>query len=115
MRRTVLAFLAFVVLVYAGLCAALFFFQRSMIYFPQPRSAGPAAATLALKVGDHEVIVTTRAHAGPDALIYFGGNAADVSHNLPELSQAFPGHAIFLPHYRGYGGSGGTPSEAALF
>ncbi|HEX2539836.1 MAG TPA: alpha/beta fold hydrolase [Caldimonas sp.] len=115
MRRTVLAFLAVAILIYVGLCAALFFFQRSMIYFPQPRSAGGSVATFAMKVGDHDVVVTTRAHAGPDALIYFGGNAEDVSHNLPDLSRTFPGHAIFLLHYRGYGGSGGTPSEAALF
>ncbi len=115
MRRTMLAFLAVVVLVYLGLCAALFFFQRSMIYFPQPRSAGPSVATIAMKAGDHDVIVTTRAHAGPEALIYFGGNAEDVSYSLPDLSRAFAEHAIYLLHYRGYGGSGGTPSETALF
>jgi uncharacterized protein len=115
MRRTMLAFLAVVVLVYAGLCLALFLFQRSMIYFPQPRSPTASAATIALPAGDHHVIVTTRPHAGPDALIYFGGNAEDVSWNLPDLSRTFPEHAIFLMHYRGYGGSGGSPSEAALF
>lgn len=110
-----LTFLVVVVLFYVGLCAALFFFQRSMIYFPQPRSAGTSLATISLRAGDHEVIVSTRVHAGPKALIYFGGNAEDVSANLPELSRAFPEHALYLLHYRGYGGSGGTPSEAALF
>ena len=115
MRRTMLTFLVVVALIYAGLCAALFFFQRSMIYFPQPRSAGTSIATISLQAGDHDVIVTTRAHAGPQALIYFGGNAEDVSANVPELSRAFPEHALYLLHYRGYGGSGGTPSEAALF
>jgi pimeloyl-ACP methyl ester carboxylesterase len=115
MRRTVLAFVAFALLVYVGLCAALFFFQRSLIYFPQPRSPGSNVATIALQADGHEVLVTTRAHAGPDALVYFGGNAEDVSWNLPDLSRAFPEHAIYLMHYRGYGGSGGAPSEAALF
>jgi pimeloyl-ACP methyl ester carboxylesterase len=115
MRRTMLTFLALAVLVYVGLCIALYIFQRSMIYFPQPRSAGPSVATIAIRAGDHEVVVTTRAHVGADALIYFGGNAEDVSSNLPDLSRAFPEHAVYLLHYRGYGGSGGTPSEAALF
>jgi pimeloyl-ACP methyl ester carboxylesterase len=115
MRRTMLAFFAVVLLVYVGLCVALFFFQRSMIYFPQPRAANASAATIALRSGDHDVIVTTRPHAGADALIYFGGNAEDVTQNLPDLSRTFPEHAIFLMHYRGYGGSGGSPSEAALF
>jgi pimeloyl-ACP methyl ester carboxylesterase len=34
--------------------------------------------------------------------------------NLPSFSQAFPAHALYLHHYRGYGGSTGSPTEAAL-
>jgi pimeloyl-ACP methyl ester carboxylesterase len=34
---------------------------------------------------------------------------------MPALSVAFPDRAIYLLHYRGYGGSSGTPSEKALF
>nr|WP_319588188.1 alpha/beta hydrolase [uncultured Desulfobulbus sp.] len=60
-------------------------------------------------------MITTRPHSGPDALLYFGGNAEDVSSSLPSLAQAFPDHALYLPHYRGYGGSSGKPSETALF
>jgi hypothetical protein len=33
---------------------------------------------------------------------------------MPSFSVAFPDHAIYLMHYRGYGGSSGTPSEEAL-
>jgi pimeloyl-ACP methyl ester carboxylesterase len=104
----------FVAVVYLGLCAALFFLQRSLIYFPQPRSVGTAVPTLRLAVPGAEVLVTTRARSGPDALIYFGGNAEDVSLALPELATAFPDRALYLMHYRGYGGSSGRPSEAAL-
>jgi len=56
-----------------------------------------------------------RQRSGPNALLYFGGNAEDVSYSLPSLSTAFPDHAVYLLHYRGYGGSSGKPSEAALF
>jgi uncharacterized protein len=49
-----------------------------------------------------------------EALIYFGGNAEDVSLNLPDFSQAFPNHAIYLLHYPGYGGSAGCPSEKSI-
>jgi hypothetical protein len=52
---------------------------------------------------------------GPDAIVYFGGNAEDVSYNLPGFSEAFPHHALYLLHYRGYGGSSGSPSQDALF
>jgi hypothetical protein len=114
MARTVTIFLAVLLLAYLALCAALFAWQRSMIYFPQPRLEGSPASTLQLKVSDAELVLTARPMAGPKALIYFGGNAEDVSANLPSFSQAFPGHAIYLLHYRGYGGSSGSPSEAAL-
>lgn len=114
MPRTVVLLLAVITALYLGLCAALFVFQRALIYFPQPRSPGISATILTLPVADAQVLVSTRPHDGPDALIYFGGNAEDVSRNLPEFSQAFPNQAIYLLHYRGFGGSSGSPSEEAL-
>lgn len=115
MRRKMVTFLAVVASAYLGLCGVLFFFQRSLIYFPQPRTIGSGATTITLPMEGGDVLVTARPHSGPSALIYFGGNAEDVSSSLPGFSAAFPGHAIYLLHYRGYGGSSGTPSEAALF
>ena len=99
---------------YALACLALFAFQRSLIYFPQPKSFGGAASTIRLVVEDGQLAVTVRPHAGPKALIYFGGNAEDVSANLASFSKAFPDHALFLMHYRGFGGSTGKPSEKLL-
>ena len=96
---------------YAGICAILFFAQRSLLYFPQGR--GDGSGELLRLPGD--VLVSTREMAGPDAVVYFGGNAEDVSLNLPDFRAAFPGHALFLMHYRGYGGSAGAPSEEGLF
>jgi pimeloyl-ACP methyl ester carboxylesterase len=113
MARSVTIFLAVLLLAYLALCAALFAYQRSMIYFPQPRLEGSPSSALHLKVSDAELVLTARQTAGPKAIIYFGGNAEDVSANLPSFSQAFPGHAIYLHHYRGYG-STGSPTEAAL-
>jgi len=63
---------------------------------------------------DANIRVSVREHDGPDALIYFGGNAEDVSMNLPNFVERFPNHALYLMHYRGYGGSEGEPSEAAI-
>jgi pimeloyl-ACP methyl ester carboxylesterase len=102
-------------LVYFGFCAVLFFFQRSLIYYPQPAYSDVGATPLILQTPTASVLVSTRPKDGPQALIYFGGNAEDVSFNLPSFSAAFPGHAIYLLHYRGYGGSSGKPSEKALF
>jgi uncharacterized protein len=104
-----------VALAYAGLCAALFVFQRSFIYFPKPQSPNASKNRFALPVDGASVIITTRSHSSPNAVVYFGGNAEDVSLRMPSLSTAFPDYAIYLLHYRGYGGSSGKPSEAALF
>jgi pimeloyl-ACP methyl ester carboxylesterase len=116
----VLAFAALLVaLAYLGLCGALFLRQRSLLYFPQPRSPAASGDLLALPMADgppgSRVLVTVRRRPGPKALLYFGGNAEDVAGQLPLLEAAFPEHALYLLHYRGYGGSSGKPSEAALF
>lgn len=115
MPRIIVALVAVVALVYLGLCVALFLYQRNLIYFPRPRSTASGGTTLMLPTDAAQLLVTVRQHSGPNALIYFGGNAEDVSYSLPSLSTAFPDHAVYLLHYRGYGGSSGKPSEAALF
>ena len=102
-----------VVVGYTGICAALFVFQRSLIYFPQARAVTAPASTMRLSVEGAELVVSIRPHAGPKAIIYFGGNAEDVSVNLAAFDAWFPEHALFLFHYRGYGGSTGAPTERA--
>ncbi|UUT10650.1 lysophospholipase [Pseudomonas zeae] len=114
MSRTLMSLVALIVAVYLVLCAALFFFQRSLIYFPQPNAVSGSDSQLILSMPDARVSVITRERVGPRALIYFGGNAEDVSRNLPEFAEAFPDYAVYLLNYRGFGGSGGSPSEAAI-
>lgn len=112
--RAAAVFLSIALVAYAGACIALFVFQRSLIYFPQPKSFGDPSGTLVLPVAGANLVVSVRPQAGPKALIYFGGNAEDVSANLAPFSRAFPDYAIYLLHYRGYGGSSGKPSEQML-
>jgi pimeloyl-ACP methyl ester carboxylesterase len=112
--RIIATFVAIALVLYSGACVGLFLFQRSLIYFPQPKSYGGPDDTTVLRVDGAELSISTRAHAGPKALIYFGGNAEDVSANLASFSKAFPDRALYLMHYRGYGGSTGTSTEALL-
>jgi pimeloyl-ACP methyl ester carboxylesterase len=112
--KTLLGVAIFVAIVYVGLCAALFFAQRSFLYYPQPRPQGERSATLPLSVDGAELVISVRAHDGPDAIVYFGGNGEEVTFNLPSFSEAFPDHSLYLMNYRGYGGSSGSPTEAAL-
>jgi pimeloyl-ACP methyl ester carboxylesterase len=99
--------------VYTGLCLVFFLFQRSFIYMPTPVTAAHAAA-FPLEVPGATVRISARPHDGPKALVYFGGNAEDVSFTVPELAGLFPDRAIYGMHYRGYSGSSGRPAEPAL-
>jgi pimeloyl-ACP methyl ester carboxylesterase len=109
-----LAVITTLVVVYGGLCVALFVLQRSLLYQPRPASAVAGADTVTLQVDDAGVQVTVRVAEGTKALLYFGGNAEDVNGSLGHLAAAFPDRSIYLMHYRGYGGSTGKPSERAL-
>jgi uncharacterized protein len=111
----VVTVVAVIALAYGGICAALFFAQRSMIYYPVPGAPPPGAQTLSLTSGGETVRVWHRPAAGTQALIYFGGNAEDVGGNFAEFAAALPGRALYFVNYRGYGGSTGTPTEAGLF
>jgi pimeloyl-ACP methyl ester carboxylesterase len=114
MVKFILGMAGVAVAIYLCVCLALFLFQRSLIYYP-PRTASlqaPQVETLALPGAT--VKVSERPHDGAKALIYFGGNAEDVSSTLPQLAQAFPDHALYLMHYRGYAGSSGKPTERDL-
>jgi pimeloyl-ACP methyl ester carboxylesterase len=107
----------YVVLVIAaigiGLFASIFFSQRALIYFPQPRS-NRAGLIMTLPSPAGSILVSMRPASGPDAVIYFGGNAEDVSLDLPDFSSTFPNAAIYLLHYPGYGGSAGHPTEKSI-
>jgi len=107
LRLAWLAFIAWLIV-----CAGIYVMQRQMLYLPQPRQVATPLLTLPTPAGD--VLVSFREQPGPDALLYFGGNAEDVSFTLDELARLFPKQALYLLHYRGYGGSAGEPGEAAL-
>jgi pimeloyl-ACP methyl ester carboxylesterase len=99
---------------YAGVCGALYFVQRSLLYFPTPESKSSRAEALSI-AADGAVLKVWRVPGGDDrALIYFGGNGDDVAANIAPLAAALPDATIYLVNYRGYGGSTGAPSEAAL-
>ncbi|MDZ3823881.1 MAG: alpha/beta hydrolase [Pseudoxanthomonas sp.] len=113
-RRPV-AVAALLLAAYAALCLLVFLMQRDLVYlaghtrvavrdtdFALPREAGVVLRGW-LAAGDQ-----------PDALLYFGGNAEQVGHLRDRAGMLFPGHAVYLLAYRGYGASDGRPTEADL-
>lgn len=111
MRRVLTSLLVVALLAYVAACAALFLFQRSLLYFPQPAQVDTPLVPVEGREG---VVASHRALPGAQAVVYFGGNAEDVTQSFAPLAQAFPRHALYLLHYRGYGRSGGKPTEAAI-
>ena len=101
-------------LTYLTLCAIVFFYQRSLIYHPTPALPVEPSKIANLNVDGAILKISVREAEGENAILYFGGNAETVSQSLPKYSAAFPGHAIYMLHYRGYSGSTGSPTEAAL-
>ena len=116
-RAAVLKLLAAIVgglvLLYLGACLLLWNNQRSYLYFPT-RARLPSVQVEVLTRDGLQVLASVEPRPGADAVLYFGGNAEEVSASVPALAEAFPEAAIYALHYRGYGGSQGEPSEPAL-
>lgn len=99
---------------YLVLCAALYLGQRRLIYFPPQHRARSDVPVEVLERNGARVLVSTRRVEGPRAVLYFGGNAEDVSLSIDDVARAFDDASVYAMHYRGYGGSTGTPVERAL-
>ena len=100
--------------IYALVCILLYLAQDRLLYLPTPEVTHAGARALSIGRGAVDLRVWELHGAARPALIYFGGNAEDVGANIADFDAAFPGHAVYLVNYRGYGGSTGRPSETAL-
>lgn len=109
-------------LFFAGIVAVAYALQRKLMYFPDTRRVSPKAAGLAdieervIATPDgHKVIAWYgRARAGQPTLLYFHGNGGSLELRSERIRKHHAtGRGIFMMTYRGYGGSTGSPSEAA--
>ena len=115
MKRISLIVLLTISVCYLFACVFLFFIQRSLLYFPTFESNLSDSASVTLRTGGETLRIWTRLTDSPDAVIYFGGNSEDVASNFRAFSKLLPNQNLYFVNYRGYGGSTGSPSEAALF
>ena len=113
--QSFVSFLVTAMLIYLGLCAWVFVTQRSQMYFPTPAVDHPGAEVVWLESHGERLKLWAVRRPGVEALVYFGGNAEDVAGSIDEFATAFPRHSLYLVNYRGYGGSGGHPTEQGLF
>ncbi len=106
-----------------GVPGALYLVQDGLLFLPQPGPARPPQARAGRAVEPLEFTaaegVSVRgwlvrsAHTRSPLLIYYGGNAEEVSW---QAGEPWPDDwSLALVNYRGYGRSEGKPSEQALF
>jgi pimeloyl-ACP methyl ester carboxylesterase len=111
---TMLKFAAVMLVVYALLCLYVYARQRSFIYYPTPASRGGVGEAVALPVAGAVLQLWVVRRPGSAAALYFGGNAESVAGSAEALARTAPDRTWVLVNYRGYAGSTGSPSEAAL-
>jgi uncharacterized protein len=112
-----------VVVGYLAIAALVWFAQESLQFYPRPVLNSPTAPA-----GWKLERVSYKAHDGtplagvllippverPPLLIYYGGNAEEVTAFAADAAHAYGSRAVLLMNYRGYGDSGGKPGEKAL-
>jgi uncharacterized protein len=113
-----------VAIVAIGFPLLMYLMQDQLLFYPRPLSEPqrasikqrfPAVEEVVLHAqGDRLQAWHVKGLPGKPLVIYFGGNAEDVSWMIGEARERAPGIGWLLVSYRGYGGSEGSPSEATI-
>jgi len=119
--------IAAIIIGFCGFTGLIYFIQESLIFFPVSidraalqaiKKRFPQAEEQTITAADnkklHGWLVKPAGALKPPLVIYFGGNAEEVSWLINE-AQRLKGWAVCLMNYRGYGLSEGRPGEQALY
>jgi fermentation-respiration switch protein FrsA (DUF1100 family) len=119
-EKKIMELIPWLVAVYVAICVAAYFGNRLFMYFPDPTRTSPAEAGLdgveeiEIAVADGVTLVAWHAPAKGDkpTLLYFHGNGANAANRASRIETICEsGFGVFYLNNRGYGGSGGTPTE----
>ena len=119
--REIMDVVPWLIAAYLVICAAAYFGHRMFMYFPDPARIPPNAAGLdgveeiEFAAADGTKLIAWYAPAadGKPTILYFHGNAANAANRAPKIDMMIEsGFGVFYLNNRGYGGSGGSPSEA---
>ncbi len=118
--KMILEILKILLALFVGASLLLFLLQGRMIFFPQPTAPGNqsryAGHEIRVRSGDATLagwFFKDEIGPGQPLIVYYGGNAEDVSLNFGDLGR-FQARSFLFMNYRGYGQSDGRPSERAL-
>lgn len=125
--KTLALIIVLLALSYAALVALLWFKQESMLFLPgipsrqldaTPADIGLDYEQLRLTTADGEQLDAWFVPADPEraVLLFFHGNAGNISHRLDSLRIFHElGLSVLIFDYRGYGRSTGRPSEQGTY
>lgn len=123
----ILRTLAISALAYAAIVALTWLFQHRLLYLPTtpgrewaatPANIGLAYEELRIRTDDGVELSAWLVPAEPDRglLLFFHGNAGNVSHRLESIEIFHRlGLSVLIVDYRGYGRSDGRPSERGTY
>ena len=114
-------FAAILAVVVIGFPLLMYLMQDRLLFFPQPLSDARRSEIAGRHPFVKEILLGAegkKLHAwhikGEPLIMYFGGNAEEVSWMIEEAKARTPGAGWLLVSYRGYGASEGSPSEASI-
>jgi fermentation-respiration switch protein FrsA (DUF1100 family) len=109
---------------YAGLLAALYASQRSMVFQPDgvrpdiADAAVPGLRAVQIMTADGLPLLAWHrpAPVGQPTLAYFHGNGGSIADRIPRIRRfAAAGWGLLFLDYRGFGGNPGAPSEQGFY
>jgi len=111
---------------YGGLALWLFVFQSNMVFYPEtgreiiatPAQIGLPYEDIHLKTSDginlHGWYIPAAQPRG--TVLFLHGNAGNISHRLDSIEMFYRlGYSTLIFDYRGYGNSGGAPTEQGTY
>lgn len=114
MKEKVRTGLKIVVGIYLVLGGILYLFQNSLIYSTTKYEVHHYKE----EIFEHKdaTLRVLILNAGKNkAMIYFGGKGESMVTVAQNIQDKFSEYTVYLPNYRGYGGSSGSPSQEAFF
>jgi len=114
MKKALLGFLRFLVLLYILGAVLLYFLQRDLLYYPSQYIEHEYKEKIIINEGENLRVIVLN-EGKKNAIIYFGGNGESVLSLAKRRAKELKEYTIYLVNYRGYGGSTGEPSKDGLY
>ncbi|MFT4606869.1 MAG: pimeloyl-ACP methyl ester carboxylesterase [Urechidicola sp.] len=110
-----LSIIAVLAIIYLLAMSLLYIFQRPLLFPAVGKVNGINRETIVFTNKDIALHGWVLNQGKRKAIIYFGGNAEQISGNINLFEAVLQEYSVYLVDYRGYGRSEGKPTEANLF